>query len=303
MISLALLGMHSLADPISPSLLAGNYSLDSHEVVALQVAGTDPQPGELRKVSVTRLIAGGSCWASANGTVSDDGRIIDITALPAPNCKGITPHGTGHVIGDLPAQLKISWHCVKPQQHNATCKWPDWTQRRPPLPTPPATPTPPPPPPAPGAWPNICTNNSKGLESCWPTCQVRCPANAACCKTPYSVQGQGCCSNAPNPDKEPGCKAGPPLPLATNRTNVVIMGDSVSMGYTPWVQKHLGEAGYLVQHSVWGDGSAICNTTTDPPCDPDPSGASQKRMLCSAFLNPVSPRLSLTCRRLHRRWR
>jgi hypothetical protein len=37
------------------------------------------------------------------------------------------------------------------------------------------------------------------------------------------------------------------------------------------VQKHLGP-GFLVQHAPWGDGSAICNTTTDPPCDPDPTG-------------------------------
>jgi hypothetical protein len=44
------------------------------------------------------------------------------------------------------------------------------------------------------------------------------------------------------------------------------------MGYTPWVAKHLGTGVALVQHAPWGDGSAICNTTTDPPCDPDPSG-------------------------------
>ena len=80
------------------------------------------------------------------------------------------------------------------------------------------------------------------------------------------------CSQAPNPNREPGCKAGPPRPLATDMHNVVIMGDSVSMGYTPWIQKHLGVATALVQHAPWGDGSAICNTTTDPPCDPDPSG-------------------------------
>ena len=53
---------------------------------------------------------------------------------------------------------------------------------------------------------------------------------------------------------------------------MVVIGDSVSMGYTPWVAKHLGVKTALVQHAPWGSGSNICNTTTDPPCDPDPTG-------------------------------
>ena len=81
----------------------------------------------------------------------------------------------------------------------------------------------------------------------------------------------GCCPNAANPNREPGCKAGAPLPLSTTLKNVLVMGDSVSMGYTPWVQKALGVDKVLVQHSVWGDGSTLCNRTTDPPCDPDPT--------------------------------
>eukprot|EP01045_Picozoa_sp_COSAG04_P010905 COSAG04_NODE_684_length_11170_cov_4.232228_9_plen_268_part_00 len=126
--------------------------------------------------------------------------------------------------------------------------------------------------PAAAPWPVVCATNRSGLEACWPTCQVRCPAGAACCRTPFAAdsEGLGCCASAPNPNREPGCKAGPPRPLATDRPNVVVIGDSVSMGYTPWVAKHLGAA--LVQHAPWGDGTPVCNTTTDPPCDPDPTG-------------------------------
>ena len=93
-------------------------------------------------------------------------------------------------------------------------------------------------------WPVVCATNRSGLEACWPTCQVRCPAGAACCRTPFAAdsEGLGCCASAPNPNREPGCKAGPPRPLATDRPNVVVIGDSVSMGYTPWVAKHLGAA-------------------------------------------------------------
>jgi hypothetical protein len=91
----------------------------------------------------------------------------------------------------------------------------------------------------------------------------------------YAVEGIGCCPDAqtvPNPNHEGGCKAGPPRPFSTTKKNVIIMGDSVSMGYTPWVATHLGTEEFMVQHSVWGDGSAVCNVNTSPPCDPDPTG-------------------------------
>lgn len=83
----------------------------------------------------------------------------------------------------------------------------------------------------------------------------------------------GCCDAGANPSREPGCKAGPPLPLsnAGEMANVIVIGDSVSMGYTPWIAKHLGVTKARVQHAPWGDGSPLCNTTSDPPCDPDPS--------------------------------
>jgi len=127
-------------------------------------------------------------------------------------------------------------------------------------------------------WPTVCNTNATGLASCWPTCQVRCPPNWHCCKTPYTAQlnGMGCCSTkANNPNREPGCKAGAPLPLSTDLPNVVVIGDSV---YTPWVAKHLGVGNALVQHSPWGDGSPYvspaepgCNRSTTSPCDQDPT--------------------------------
>ena len=53
------------------------------------------------------------------------------------------------------------------------------------------------------------------------------------------------------------CKTGPPLPLSTTQKNVLIIGDSVSIGYTPFVANIMSHSGVLVQHSPWGgDGGA-----------------------------------------------
>eukprot|EP00591_Stephanopyxis_turris_P010956 CAMPEP_0195511854 /NCGR_PEP_ID=MMETSP0794_2-20130614/4022_1 /TAXON_ID=515487 /ORGANISM="Stephanopyxis turris, Strain CCMP 815" /LENGTH=370 /DNA_ID=CAMNT_0040639525 /DNA_START=36 /DNA_END=1148 /DNA_ORIENTATION=+ len=53
------------------------------------------------------------------------------------------------------------------------------------------------------------------------------------------------------------CKPGPALPLDENKKNVLIIGDSVSIGYTPLVASALGSEA-LVQHSPWdvSDGGA-----------------------------------------------
>lgn len=52
------------------------------------------------------------------------------------------------------------------------------------------------------------------------------------------------------------CKAGPPQPLSTTQKNVLVIGDSVSIGYTPFVAAALADVA-LVQHSPWGgDGGA-----------------------------------------------
>ena len=251
-----------LPAPISPALLGGPYRAANQHIL-LTVSGTDPQPGFLRTVAAQKL-AGDGCWTHMVGNISDDGRTLRLSTACVSS--------VGSVLGS-PADhsLAIRWVCSPPPGQHPDCQWPEWR--------PAVSPGPPPPPPGPsppgppGSWPIACSTDSSGLGSCWPTCQVRCPATAKCCKTPYAAdkQGVGCCDTSPNPNREPGCKAGPPRALATDRPNVVVIGDSVSMGYTPWVQKHLGER-VLVQHAPWGDGSAICNTTTDPPCDPDPTG-------------------------------
>lgn len=54
------------------------------------------------------------------------------------------------------------------------------------------------------------------------------------------------------------CKPGPPLKRTPGKTNCLIIGDSVSIGYTPWIAKLLGD-GYQVQHAPWDhkDGGAL----------------------------------------------
>eukprot|EP00040_Diaphanoeca_grandis_P023947 m.130961 g.130961 ORF g.130961 m.130961 type:complete len:471 (-) comp29514_c0_seq3:124-1536(-) len=52
------------------------------------------------------------------------------------------------------------------------------------------------------------------------------------------------------------CKTGPPIAFSTTLKNVLIIGDSVSIGYTPWVATAMENVA-LVQHSPWGqDGGA-----------------------------------------------
>jgi hypothetical protein len=53
------------------------------------------------------------------------------------------------------------------------------------------------------------------------------------------------------------CKPGPPLPYSTSLKNVLIIGDSLSIGYTPYVAQMLADVA-LVQHAPWdvSDGGA-----------------------------------------------
>ncbi len=52
------------------------------------------------------------------------------------------------------------------------------------------------------------------------------------------------------------CKPGPPLAASTTLKNVLVIGDSVSLGYTPVVAALLEDVA-LVQHAPWGgDGGA-----------------------------------------------
>eukprot|EP01116_Phalansterium_solitarium_P019249 TRINITY_DN5316_c0_g1_i1.p1 TRINITY_DN5316_c0_g1~~TRINITY_DN5316_c0_g1_i1.p1 ORF type:complete len:329 (-),score=76.72 TRINITY_DN5316_c0_g1_i1:63-998(-) len=126
--------------------------------------------------------------------------------------------------------------------------------------------------------PNICTQSKIGEV---------CPVNATCCAAQYSETGLGCCpfSNAtccPNAQtccpsgfqcQDNGqylttcvstsdsnntvvgtsvCKRGPAIPASTTKPNVIVLGDSVSIGYTPHVAANLSER-YLVQHTPYDD--------------------------------------------------
>eukprot|EP01050_Picozoa_sp_SAG11_P002969 SAG11_NODE_158_length_14064_cov_6.063860_7_plen_103_part_00 len=52
------------------------------------------------------------------------------------------------------------------------------------------------------------------------------------------------------------CKTGPPQPYSAKLKNVLVVGDSVSIGYTPFIASMMA-ATALVQHSPWGgDGGA-----------------------------------------------
>jgi hypothetical protein len=52
------------------------------------------------------------------------------------------------------------------------------------------------------------------------------------------------------------CKQGAPLPLSSTLPNILIVGDSVSIGYTPLIASYMASEAF-VQHSPWGgDGGA-----------------------------------------------
>ena len=137
-------------------------------------------------------------------------------------------------------------------------------------------------------WPHLCSAPSELPAS-------RCPAGASCCSNNFSTSHFGCCPWAeavccssgltccPKGSKcvdrhvpgrpawavvttcersdgsVPGkatCKYGPPLDASATLKNVLIIGDSVSIGYTPFVASTLSEYA-LVQHAPWsGDGGA-----------------------------------------------
>ena len=52
------------------------------------------------------------------------------------------------------------------------------------------------------------------------------------------------------------CKPGPPLPASATLKNILVIGDSVSLGYTPAIAQLMSRTA-LVQHAPWGgDGGA-----------------------------------------------
>lgn len=141
-----------------------------------------------------------------------------------------------------------------------------------------------------GPWPNVCVSG-KGY-SAWN--ETRCDSSATCCANEFSGSGQGCCPfkdavccpgglqccpsgttcvyqtgtsyntvyqcqvNSVNVTTSLcSCKPGPVLPFSTSLKNVLIIGDSVSIGYTPFVNQALADIA-MVQHAPWdvSDGGA-----------------------------------------------
>jgi len=101
-------------------------------------------------------------------------------------------------------------------------------------------------------------------EGCCPYEEaVCCPNKQTCCPKGSSCRDSGTygtvCEGAP-PSQVTGvsvCKPGAALPFSTTLPNVLIIGDSVSIGYTPHIAKHLAKVA-LVQHSPFDtqDGGA-----------------------------------------------
>jgi len=119
-----------------------------------------------------------------------------------------------------------------------------------------------------------CTQNwmpSKGNWGCCPYPDAVCCGNYTCCPSGTKCQNKGSswkvvttCVKPDGTTKPPGaegggqevCKSGGNLPFSTTLKNVIILGDSVSIGYTPHVYDHMKSIA-LVQHSPWGgDGGA-----------------------------------------------
>ena len=130
----------------------------------------------------------------------------------------------------------------------------------------PLPPAPPPPPPS----PQVCTTGTvcgakfsvNGKGCCPYENAVCCNNNMTCCPagSTCEVHGwQSTCVGAPAPLTvgQPVCKTGAPLPFSKMLPNILIIGDSVSIGYTPKIASHMAPIA-LVQHSPWDveDGGA-----------------------------------------------
>jgi hypothetical protein len=114
---------------------------------------------------------------------------------------------------------------------------------------------------------------SDGKWGCCPYANAVCCANGyTCCPSGTTCSDKGsdwrtvttCMDSTTGKHTPPGakgggqqvCKTGGPLKLSANKKNVVILGDSVSIGYEPKVAALMRETA-LVQHSPWGgDGGA-----------------------------------------------
>jgi alpha-L-fucosidase 2 len=129
----------------------------------------------------------------------------------------------------------------------------------------PPAPAPPTPPPV-----QVCTTGTVCATKFAGNGQGCCPyENAVCCTNAMTccpggstckVYGwQSTCVGAPpaTATGQPICKTGAPLPFSKTLPNVLIIGDSVSIGYTPKVAAHMAPVAF-VQHSPWDirDGGA-----------------------------------------------
>ena len=129
----------------------------------------------------------------------------------------------------------------------------------------PPTPTPPPAPAAHKCFAGtVCGAKFSGdtLGCCPYEDAVCCPNQMTCCprgSTCADVGWNGNCTGAPEALRvaQPVCKAGAPLPFSKTLPNVLVIGDSVSIGYTPKIAAHMAAVA-LVQHSPWDlrDGGA-----------------------------------------------
>eukprot|EP00483_Globobulimina_turgida_P001962 UN01964 len=94
-----------------------------------------------------------------------------------------------------------------------------------------------------------------------------CPASSAgCCELQHSINGYGCYMEAIDvPGLNYCCLPGPIYPASTIKPNVMIMGDSVSNGYTPYVISNTSSYAAM-QHSPSGRDGGACNTSMGLSC-------------------------------------
>ena len=105
--------------------------------------------------------------------------------------------------------------------------------------------------------------SSNGQGSCPYADAVCCPNKQTCCPKGTTCSDKGSyattCVGAPA-NETTGlsvCKPGAANPLSTTKKNILIIGDSVSIGYTPYVAQHMASVAD-VQHSPFDtrDGGA-----------------------------------------------
>jgi len=115
-----------------------------------------------------------------------------------------------------------------------------------------------------------CSPNGFAAGGGWGCCPwpnaVSCPSGFACCpegSTCTLITGSGygsvyqCTGASPPTQSKCPCKTGAPLPPSTTLKNVLIIGDSLTIGYTPAVAANLADVA-LVQHAPYdvSDGGA-----------------------------------------------